>query len=55
LIVFHLGWAGGRAAVYFRNAPHLLGNIWALSNCGRKLLKNVLISMSSLGIYTRQQ
>jgi hypothetical protein len=55
LIVFHLGRAGGRAAVYFRNAPHLLGNIQTLSKCGRKLLKNILISMSSLGIYTRQQ
>ncbi len=52
-------WAGGRAGwlagFYFRNAPHLLGNIQALSKYGRKLLKNILISMSSLRIYTRQQ
>jgi hypothetical protein len=32
-----------------------LGNIQALSKYGRKLLKNILISMSSLRIYTRQQ
>jgi hypothetical protein len=55
LIVFHLGRVSGRAGVYFRNAPHLLGNIRALSKYGRKLLKIILISMSSLRIYTRQQ
>jgi hypothetical protein len=56
LIVFHLERAGGQAGVYFRNAPHLLGDIQALSKkCGRKLLKNILISMSSLGMYTRKQ
>lgn len=59
LIVFHLervgGLAGWLAGFYFRNAPHLLGNIQALSKYGRKILKNILISMSSLRIYTRQQ